>query len=296
MYKAISANRFRTILLMAIFFAVIVGIGWILANVYDDPAMLGIAVVISVAMNWISYFRSDKIALTTAKARPVDVRDLTEHKIQNLVENLSITAGVPAPQVYIIDDPSMNAFATGRNPAHASIALTRGLIETLDKTEIEGVIAHELSHVKNYDILLATVVVTLVGTITLLADWFTRSRWIASSNDNDNGGTNILAAVGLVLIVLSPIFVTLLQLAVSRKRELLADASGAMLTRYPEGLARALEKISAKPQTLKSANRATAHLFIVSPFASKVRASIANLWSTHPPIEQRIKLLRGMGA
>ena len=296
MYRQISANRFRTILLMAIFCAIIIGVGWAFAYIYDDSSMLYFAIIVSVVMNWISYFHSDRLALMTARARLVDQAKLSEHKVQNLVENLSITAGIPTPKVYLIEDPSLNAFATGRNPHHASIALTRGLVETLSKAELEGVIAHELSHVKNYDILLATIVVTLVGTITLLGDYFARSRWLVKNDNNHNGNGNILMLVGLLLIVLSPIFVTLLQLAVSRKRELLADASGAMLTRYPEGLASALEKIAAHPQTLTTANRATAHLFIVSPFADKVRVSVANLWSTHPPIQDRIKLLRNMGA
>ncbi len=294
MYREITSNRLRTILLMAIFFAIITGIGWVLSYVYKDQSLLWFAVALSLVMNWISYFQSDKLALATTRARLIDSNNLTEHKIQNLVENLSITAGVPIPKIYIIEDLSLNAFATGRDPKHASIALTRGLIENLDKTELQGVISHELSHVKNYDILLATIVITLVGAITLLADWFTRARLFG--NSNNNGGNNWMAIVGIVLVVLSPIFVTLLQLAISRKRELLADASGAMLTRYPEGLARALEKISAHPKTLRTANRAIAHLFIVSPFSKKVGETVANLWSTHPPIEQRIKLLRNMGA
>lgn len=296
MYKAISANRFRTILLMAIFCAVIIGVGWLLSYIYKDQSILVVAVAVSVIMNWISYFNSDKIALTSVRARPANQSDLTEHKIINLVENLSITAGIPTPRVYIIDDDSMNAFATGRNPKHATIALTRGIIGALDKVELEGVIAHELSHVKNYDILLSSVVVTLVGAITLLADWLTRSRFTVRNNNGDNQGNNVLMIIGLVLIILSPIFATLLQLSISRKRELLADASGSMLTRYPEGLARALEKISTNPKTLRTANRATAHLFIVSPFANKVGQSVANLLSTHPPIDVRIKLLRNMGA
>lgn len=295
MYKQIAANRFRTMFLMAIFFAVVVGVGWSLSYIYKDSSILWVAVIISLAMSWISYFRSDKLALASVRARLVDITNLSEHKVQNLVENLSITAGIPTPKIYIIDDLSMNAFATGRNPKHASVALTKGLIETLDKPELEGVIAHEMSHIKNYDILLATVVITLVGVVTLAADWFTRAR-LFSNNGNNNHGGNILALVGLVLIVLSPIFVILLQLTVSRKRELLADASGAMLTRYPEGLARALEKISANPKTLRTANRATAHLFIVSPFSQKVSAVVTSWWSTHPPIEQRIRLLRSMGA
>lgn len=295
MYNQIAANRTRTVLLMAIFFVVVVGLGWLLSYIYHDQTLLVIAVAVSVVMTWMSYFASDKLALASVKARPLNINDLTEHKIQNLVENLSITAGIPAPKVYLIEDASLNAFATGRNPHHASIAVTRGLVEALDKVELEGVIAHELSHVKNYDILLSTVVVTLVGAITLLADWFTRARFLGNHDSRDQGG-GVLAIIGMVLIILSPIFATLLQLAISRKRELLADASGAMLTRYPEGLARALEKISATPKTLRSANRATAHLFIISPFAKQVRTSLANLWSTHPPVQERITLLRAMGA
>ena len=296
MYNAIAANRFRTILLMAIFFAVIVGIGWLLSYTYHDPSILIIAVSVSVVMNWISYFYSDRIALATNRARLADPHDLAEQKVIHLVENLSITAGIPTPRVYVISDASMNAFATGRDPKHASIALTRGIIETLDKTELEGVIAHELSHVKNYDILLSTVVITLVGAVTLLADWFVRTRWLFRSRDDRDGAGSILVVLGLVLIIFAPIFTTLLQLAISRKREFLADAAGSMLTRYPEGLAKALEKIAANPKSLRTANRATAHLFIVSPFADKVQTTIASLWSTHPPVEQRIKLLRSMGA
>jgi heat shock protein HtpX len=295
MYQQITANRFRTMFLMAIFFVIVVGIGWILSYVYHNSNLLIIAVVLSVVMNWISYFQSDKLALASVKARPVNQADLAEHKVQNLVENLSITAGIPVPRVFIIEDDSLNAFATGRNPKHATIALTSGIINALEKTELEGVIAHELSHVKNYDILLSTVVVTLVGTITLMADWFTRSRLISRDN-NQEGSNSVLMLIGLALILLAPLFTTLLQLAISRKRELLADASGAMMTRFPEGLARALEKISTAPKTLRTANRATAHLFFVSPFANKVGATVANLMSTHPPIAYRIKLLRSMGA
>lgn len=293
MYKQIALNRNRTIFLMALFFIVLVGLGYALSYVYSDNTILVVAVGVSVVMTWISYFASDKIALATARARPIRPDEsLQERKILHLVENLSITAGIPTPKVYIIDDPSPNAFATGRNPQHASIALTRGLLDRLEKVELEGVIAHELSHVKNYDILLATVVITLVGAITLLGDWFVRGR-IFRGSSNNRGGGNLLAIVGIIFIVLSPVFARLIQLAVSRKREYLADASGAMLTRYPEGLAQALRKIADYPDGLRVVNRATAHLFINSPFG-RMKKGFMTLMSTHPPIEDRVKLLEGM--
>jgi len=292
MYAQIVTNQRRTVLLMVIFFLVIIGLGYVFARVYDSSVILIWAVGISVAMSWMSYFNSDKLALTASRARALRPDDsLQERKIQHLVENLSITAGIPLPKIYIIDDPAPNAFATGRNPKHASIAITSGLIEQLNKVELEGVIAHELSHVRNWDILLSTVAITLVGVITLLADWFVRARIYRGSNDRNSG--NVLAIVGIVLAVLAPVFARLLHLAISRKREFLADASGVMLTRYPEGLASALEKISAYPNGMRASNRATAHLFIANPFP-KLANKVSNLYSTHPPVEERVKILRGM--
>ncbi|OGB73423.1 zinc metalloprotease HtpX [candidate division Kazan bacterium RIFCSPHIGHO2_01_FULL_44_14] len=292
MYAQIVVNQRRTALLMAIFFLVIIGLGYVFARIYDSNAILIWAVGISVAMSWMSYFNSDKLALATSRARALRPNDsLEERKIQHLVENLSITAGVPLPKIYIIDDSAPNAFATGRDPKHASIALTRGLIEKLNKVEIEGVIAHELSHVRNWDILLSTVSITLVGIVTLLADWFMRVR--ISQNDHDRNSGNALVIIGIILAVLAPIFARLLQLAISRKREFLADASGAMLTRYPEGLASALEKIAAYPTGMRVANRATAHLFIANPFP-KLANKISYLYSTHPPVEERVRFLREM--
>jgi heat shock protein HtpX len=298
MYREIAQNRNKTIFLMAIFFVVVVGIGYLFSYIYEDPTIVIAAVGFAVVMNWVGYFQSDKIALSTTRARLAKPEtDLKERQVIHLVENLCITAGLPMPKVYIIEDKNINAFATGRNPQHASIAVTTGLIEKLEKVEIEGVIAHELSHIQNYDILLATVAITLVGIITLLADWFMRSRiYGGRSNNNKEGG--VLVILAIVLIIFAPLFAKLLQLAVSRKREYLADASGAMLTRYPEGLASALEKISLDTtEKMKTANRATAHLFIASPFRGKMNAGgkVMNTWlSTHPPIEQRIENLRGM--
>jgi len=242
-------------------------------------------------MSLSSYFAGDKIALAASRAKPIKKED--NPYVWRLVENLSITAGTPMPQVYIINDPSMNAFATGRDPQHASIALTTGIISGLENEELEGVIAHELSHIKNYDIRLMMLVIVCVGAITLLADWMLRSTlWGRRGSDNNRGnGTAIIMLIAIVLAILSPIFAELIKLAVSRRREYLADASGALLTRYPEGLARALEKIAHQDTSLASANKATAHLFFSNPFGIK---KASRLFSTHPPIEERIKALRQM--
>lgn len=240
-------------------------------------------------MNFTSYWYSDKIALRLNKAREITRNDNIE--LWNLVENLSITAGLPMPKLCIIDDSAPNAFATGRNKKHATIGVTTGLLKILNKNELEGVIAHELSHIGNRDILLSTVVVVLVGFIAILADMFMRSLIFGGrSNDNKNGGIFII--IGIALSILAPIFATLIQLAISRKREFLADASGALLTRYPEGLASALQKISSYSSPMKNANTATAHLFIANPFGSMGK-KISNLFSTHPSTEKRVKALLG---
>lgn len=275
---------------MVVFFVIIVGLGYFLSYIYESSAVLFVAVGVSVFMAWLSYFQSDRIALAVSRARPIRPDEsLQERKILHLVENLSITAGISTPRIYIIDDPAPNAFAAGRDPRHASIALTRGLIDRLEKVELEGVIAHELSHIKNYDILLATVVITLVGIITLVGDWFVRVRAFRSGS-NSRRGSSWLAIIGIIFIILSPLFARLIQLAVSRRREYLADASGAMLTRYPEGLASALRKIASYPAGLQNVNRATAHLFIADPFG-RMKQGLESLLSTHPPIEERIKIL-----
>jgi heat shock protein HtpX len=258
-----------------------------------NNVILLIAVIFSVLMSFTSYWWSDKIVLAMSGAKEVTHENALA--IYRIVENLCITAGLPVPKIYIINDSSLNAFATGRDPQHAVICMTTGLIEKLDKAEIEGVIAHELSHIGNRDILLSTVIVVLVGFIALLADFFRRWSWFGGgrrSNDReDNQLGIILFVVALVLSILAPIAAMLIQLAISRKREYLADADGALLTRYPEGLARALEKISSDPIPMTNANRATAHLFISNPFKGK---KISNLFQTHPPIAERIKRLREM--
>lgn len=275
------------------FLVFVILVGYVFSQAIGNSAILYIAVLFSVIMSFVSYWWSDKIVLTMSKAKPVTQENARE--IYHLVENLCITAGLPLPRIYIIEDSSPNAFATGRDPEHAVVCLTTGIINTLEKPELEGVIAHELSHVGNRDILLSTIVVVLVGFVTLLADWFRNwAFWGGRRRGNDSEGGQlqlILIIVAIVLSILAPIAALLMQLAISRKREFLADADGALLTRYPEGLARALEKISADPKPLAEANRATAHLFIVNPFKGK---KISNLFMTHPPIEERIKALRGM--
>lgn len=273
---------------MAIAVVVLFGFGWAYGQYTGDVAGgLLLAAIFSVGGNAISYFASDKIALASSGAKQIAKADHPE--LYRLVENLSITAGIPMPRVAIIVDPAMNAFATGRNPEHAVIAVTTGLLERLNKTELEGVIAHELSHVRNYDILLMTVVVVLIGTIILLADLL---RWGGMSGRGDHReGNNAGLVIALVLLIVAPLIGQLIKLAVSRKREFLADASGALLTRYPEGLAAALEKISEDPIPLKRASQATAHLFISNPFKAN---QISHLFSTHPPASERIKRLRGM--
>ena len=241
-------------------------------------------------MNIFSYWNSDKIALALNHAKQIKKEDNPD--LWNTVENLAITAGLPMPKVYIIEDQAPNAFATGRNKEHAVVAVTTGILGILDKTELEGVIAHELSHIGNRDILLSTVVVVLVGFISIVAHIFMRSMFFGRGRSNDREGGGILMIIGIVLSILAPIFATLIQLAISRKREFLADASGALLTRYPEGLANALIKIGKYNQPMKYANEATAHLFIANPFG-RAGKNLSNLFNTHPPIEARVRALLG---
>ncbi|PIT88413.1 MAG: zinc metalloprotease HtpX [Candidatus Magasanikbacteria bacterium CG10_big_fil_rev_8_21_14_0_10_36_32] len=299
MYSEIASNKRKSILLASLFIAVIILLGWIFDQVYvGGKSYTGIiiAIFLSFGLTAISYFQGDKIALLTTGAK------LLEHdenqRVYHLVENLCIASGTPIPKIYLIEDPAINAFATGRKPEIASIALTRGAIEKLTDNELEGVIAHELSHIKNYDIRFMMLVAVMVGSISILANILLRSGGLTrgkGGNDREGGSQlfAILMIVGIVLAILSPLIAELIKLAISRRREFLADASGALLTRYPEGLARALEKISAEAKPMRTASSATAHLFIASPFSAK---SFSKLFSTHPPVEERIKKLRTMGA
>lgn len=291
LYTQQSKNVRKTWLLMTSFLIIVIAIGYLFAYQYDSPNILYFAVVFSIGMNIFSYWNSDKIALKMSGAVPADPAQYAE--LHRIVENLAITAGLPKPRVFIINDESPNAFATGRNKEHAAVAVTTGLLHVLDKNELEGVMAHELSHIGNKDILVSTVAVVLAGFIAILSDIFLRSH-IFGGRSRDREGSNVLMIVGIVLAILAPIFATLVQLAISRKREYLADASGALLTRYPEGLANALEKIAAHAQPMQKASKATAHLFISNPFGG-VGKKISTLWATHPPLESRINILRKMG-
>ncbi len=290
MYQQITANKRKSALLITVFITLVIFLGYVIgqATGYGYGGLL-VAVAVSLLMTLVSYYSGDKIALATAGAKgPISKED--NPYVYRLVENLCITAGLPVPKIYIIPDQALNAFATGRDPEHASIALTQGIINALENEELEGVIAHELSHIKNFDIRIMTLVIVLVGAVTLLADWFL--RWSFFGRSDERGNNAVFMLVGLVLAILSPLFATLIQLAISRKREFLADASAALLTRYPEGLARALEKI-ANHSGVRRVNKATAHLFIASPLSGR---TVSRLFSTHPPIEERIRALREMMA
>jgi len=289
LYAHKEANIRKTFLLFAVFLIVIIGIGWFFSKIYANPGILIFAVFFSVLMSFISYWYSDKIVLKISRAVPVKKENYRE--LYNIVENLSIAAGLPMPRVYLINEPALNAFATGRDEKRAVVAVTSGLLEKLDRSETEGVIAHELSHIGNRDMLVSTVAVVLVGFVALLSDFFLRSMFWGGlgGRDRDKGqAAGIMMIIGIVLAILSPIAVTLIQLAISRSREFLADADGALLTRYPEGLASALQKISSDKTPLKAANKATNHLWFSSPSKGKV----ASWFMTHPPIEERIKRLR----
>lgn len=295
-YNAIGQNKRRSVLLIFLFLLIIIALGYVFSRAYGQPGILAFAVVFSSFSAFISYYFSDKITLAMSHAREIDRKSSAE--LYRVVENLTITAGLPLPRIYIIEDTAINAFATGRDPKHAVICVTTGALTRLNKTELEGVIAHELSHVGNYDIRFMTLVVVLVGIITLLADWFVHmGLWGGHKRDDREGGNNqAFAIVGIVLALLSPIIATLIQLAVSRQREYLADASGALLTRYPEGLASALEKIAADKEPLEAANKATAHLYIANPLKNQEGSLgwFAGLFNTHPPAAERIKRLREM--
>ena len=292
LYTQQDKNLHKTWLLMAVFLAVIIGLGYFISYYYNSPGILYFAIIFSVGMNVASYWYSDKIVLSMSHAVLAKREDFVD--LYNIVENLSITAGLPMPKVYIIEDASPNAFATGRNKEHAVVAVTTGLLRILNKTELEGVIAHELSHIGNRDILLSTVVVVLVGFISILANIFMRGAFLGGGRSRDKSEAGgILMIVGIIFVILSPIVATLIQLAISRKREFLADASGALLTRYPDGLASALQKISDANIPMKNPNQATAHLYISNPFGGAGK-KVSNLFSTHPPVQERIKALMGM--
>ena len=291
MYSQIDSNKRNSVILMMLFITIIIGIGYGLEYLWGDGsyAIVWGAIILSLLITSVSYYKGDKIALTSTGAKPITKE--TDRYVYNLVENLCIASGMPMPKVYIIEDLAINAFATGRKPEISSIAITRGAIQKLENEELEGVIAHELSHIKNYDIRFMTLVAVLVGTIALISDIFIRTQFYGGKKENKNSHPAFLL-IGVLLAILSPLIAELIKLAISRKREYLADASASLLTRYPDGLANALEKISQEQLPMKKASTATAHLFIASPFSGKQK--MKSLFSTHPPIEERIKKLREM--
>ena len=278
---------------MTAVFVLLVGIGFVFSRAYGNQTILYAFAIASVAGNFFAYWYSDKVALAMSGARQLN-REGNE-RLFRIVENLSITAGLPIPRLYIIPGQQINAFATGRDAKHAAVAVTHGALERLDDNELTGVLAHELSHIGNRDILISTIVVVLAGMIAIMSDWFLRmTYWGGGNRDNDKGGNTLFLVLAIVSAILAPLAATIIQLAVSRKREFLADASGALLTRYPEGLASALEKIANDQTPLRSAHTATAHLFLANPLKGKENKNwIAKLFMTHPPVEDRIKALRG---
>ncbi len=293
LYTQESRNVTRTWVLMSIFFAVVAGLGWLLSYYYNDSSILVLAFGMAIFSNVGAYWFSDKIAIASVGAVPADENRYRE--LHRTVENLAITAGLPKPKVYIIDDPAPNAFATGRDKKHAVIAVTTGLLGMMTRSELEGVLAHELSHVGNRDILVMTVAVVLVGFVSALANIFLRIGFFGGGGDRDrNAGPLTLVAI-ILAIILAPIAAQLIQLAISRKREFLADTDGALLTRYPDGLASALAKLGSYKEPMQNASTTTAHLFITNPFGAHPAGQwLANLFSTHPPIPERIAALRGM--
>ena len=294
-YDAVAANRWRTVALVAVFTAFVSLLAYF-GGEYFTPgagvALLPFAFAFSGVSAAASYFAGDKLVLAQSQAR--ELAPGAEPQLRNIVETLAVGEGIAPPKIYVIDDSAPNAFATGRDPRHASIAVTRGLLDKLDRTELEGVLAHEMSHVVNRDIRVMLLVTVLVGTVALISDWLLRSMWWGGGRRRERGGgAGLLALVAIVLAVLTPIVATLIQLAVSRQREYLADASGALLTRYPAGLASALRKIAADPDPLEVANKATASLYIANPLKDDPKF-LDHLFDTHPPIAERIKRLEAM--
>lgn len=294
MWDQISSNKFKSIALVVVFVLLVALVGYVFGQATEWGNLgLVLALIVAFVMSWGSYWYSDKIVLAMSRARPVD--RTVEPYLVNTIEGLAIAAGLPVPKAYVIDDPAPNAFATGRNPENAAIAVTSGLVQMMDRQELEGVLAHELSHVKNYDTLLQTLAAVLAGSVTLISEWMLRSFWWGGRNrDRDTGQFGaIIMIIAIVLALLAPLAATLIQLAISRKREYLADASAAMLTRYPPGLAGALRKIGGDHNVLRVANKATESLYIVNPLKARGGAMNA-LFNTHPPLEDRIARLEAM--
>ncbi len=293
-YSHIDRNKRDTFFIMVLFVFIVALLGWVFGELFDPGygfSYVGMALIFSGVSSFVSYYNSDKIVLAISGAKEVTYEQSSY--LHNLVEGLCIASGLPKPKIYTINDTAMNAFATGRDPNHAAICFTTGIVDKLEKRELEGVVAHELSHIQNYDIRLMSIVSILVGSVTLLADWFTRGMFYGRrrSSNSDSSANGLILLLGMVLVILSPIIATLIKLAVSRTREYLADSSAALLTRYPQGLADALKKLANDHEVLEAANGATAHLYISSPIRI---GNLGGLFNTHPPIEDRIKKLEEM--
>lgn len=288
MYSAIAANKRKTVFMMFVFVVLLAGLGWVFGQTYGQPAITPYVLVGALIYVFISYYSSAKLSLVMNGAKEIQKSD--NPRLWRIVENLSITNGMPMPKVYIIDDPAPNAFATGRDPSHAVVAATTGILDILEDNELEGVMAHELGHVKNYDIRVSMIAFALVAVISILADIMLRLTWFRG--DDDDNGNSLFFVIGIIGAILAPLVATLIQLSISRRREYLADATGALTTRYPEGLASALAKIGKHGSTLKRQNASTAHLFFANPLK---KGNLSSLFSTHPPIEDRIARLQEMG-
>lgn len=291
LYTHKTENVAKTWVLMSLFLIVVILLGWAISWYFQSPAILYVAVAFALLMNVWSYWYSDTLVIKLTGARPVSRSENQE--LWNVVENLSITAGLPMPKLYVVEDQALNAFATGRDAKHAALAVTSGLLAALDRSELEGVVSHELSHIGNRDMLVGTVAVVLVGFVAILSDMFMRSMLFGGGRRDNREGGGLMIVLAIAVAILAPLAATLIQLAISRKREFLADASGALLTRYPEGLASALGKISAYGKPMRKASTATAHLFISNPFGSKAGQGFARLFMTHPPVEERVSALLG---
>lgn len=292
LYTHQDSNIYKTWGLMTVFFLVVIGLGWFFSYYYRNPSILYLFAGFSIVMNISAYWFSDRVVIALSGAKQIEKKDMPD--LYNIVNNLCITAGLPMPKLYVIQDPAPNAFATGRDPKHAVVAVTTGILQILERKELEGVLAHELSHIGNRDMLVSTVAVVLAGFVSIISDIFIRSHLFGGfGGDRDNKAGNVLAIVGIILAILAPIFAMLIQLAISRKREYLADASGALLTRYPEGLASALQKIGQYSRPMQRQSSAIAHLYIANPLGGGLGKKVGTLFATHPATEDRIKALLG---
>lgn len=287
MYSSIAANKRNTVIIMALFILIIGGLGWLAGVIYNDQAIVYIVLVVAIVYALIQYFAAGKLATAMSGAKEIQKKD--NPRLYRIVENLAITTGLPTPKIYIIDDPAPNAFATGRDPKHAIVAATSGLLDVMNDTELEAVMAHEMGHVQNYDIRVSMIVFGLVSAIGMLADFFLHMLWFGGSDRKDT--PPVVMLFGVIAILLAPLIAAMVQMAVSRQREYLADSTGAMTTRHPEGLASALEKLRDHGKPMKKTHSSTAHLFISNPLKKDF---FGNLFSTHPPLDDRIKRLRGM--